>query len=105
MPTTVPARIAFTFLANQRVAREQCEDSRPWLEGLAEKVLGRKVPVTVSVADGGPAADATAVKPGAGAAEPSRPSEEQLRAEAMNDPTAQALFEIFPVEKSKVEEI
>jgi hypothetical protein len=34
-----------------------------------------------------------------------RPSEDQLRKEAMADPTVQALLEIFPVEKTKVEEI
>jgi len=102
-----PARIVFTFLPTQRVAREQCEDSRPWLEGLAEKAFGRKVPVSVSVADSGAGdtAAASAAKPRGGAAEAAGPSEEELRAEAMADPTAQALFEIFPVEKSKVEEI
>jgi hypothetical protein len=31
--------------------------------------------------------------------------EESLRKEAMADPSVQALFEIFPVEKSKVEEM
>ena len=31
--------------------------------------------------------------------------EESLRREAMSDPSVQALFDIFPVEKSKVEEM
>jgi hypothetical protein len=32
-------------------------------------------------------------------------TEDELRTQAMSDPAAQALFEIFPVEKSRVEEI
>ena len=31
--------------------------------------------------------------------------DESLRREAMSDPSVQALFEIFPVEKSKFEEL
>jgi hypothetical protein len=33
------------------------------------------------------------------------PSEEELRQEALSDPTVKALFEIFPVERTKVEEM
>jgi hypothetical protein len=34
-----------------------------------------------------------------------RSTDEELREEALKDPAVQALFEIFPVEKSKIEEI
>ena len=98
-----PARITFTFLPNQRVPRQQCEDARAWLESVAEKVAGKKIPVTVAVAESAPAAGAS--EPVTRAVEPTRASEEELRQQAMADPGVQALFEIFPVEKAKIEEM
>jgi DNA polymerase-3 subunit gamma/tau len=99
-----PARITFTFLPNQRVPKQQCEDARAWLEGIAERVAGKKIPVGVTVAEGSASAPVPAAVPAA-VAEPARASEEELRQQAMSDPGVQALFEIFPVEKSKVEEM
>jgi DNA polymerase III subunit gamma/tau len=98
-----PSKITFTFLSNQRVPKQQCEDGRAWLESVAEKVAGRKIPVTVVVADAAPshAPEATAT-PGR---ERKRATDEELRQEAMADPAVQALFEIFPVEKAKIEEM
>jgi hypothetical protein len=98
--------VTFSFLPNQKVAKAQCDESRAWLEGIAEQVFGRKVAVAISVADSTGASEPAPVAPRAvAAAERPQPSEDQLRTEAMSDPTAQALFEIFPVEKSRVEEI
>ena len=101
-----PARITFTFLPNQKVPRQQCDEQRRMLEEIAEKVAGKRIPVTVVIADGGAAAAQTpvAARP-APAPEAPRASEEDLRQQAMADPTVQALFEIFPVEKAKIEEI
>jgi hypothetical protein len=101
-----PTRITFTFLANQKVPKQQCDEQRRMLEEIAEKVAGRKIPVTVTVASGAPAAvpAKAAATTGSGPEAP-RASEEDLRQQAMADPTVQALFEIFPVEKSKIEEI
>jgi DNA polymerase III gamma/tau subunit len=101
-----PARITFTFLPNQKVPRQQCDEQRRMLEEIAEKVAGKKIPVTVVIADGGAAAAQTpaAARP-APAPEAPGASEEELRQQAMADPTVQALFEIFPVEKAKIEEI
>jgi DNA polymerase-3 subunit gamma/tau len=92
-----PERVTLAFLPNQKVPRQQAEGARAWLEDLAERVSGRRIPVVVAVAD----APAGTPSP-APAAEPA--SEEDLRKEALSDPTVQALFEIFPVERSKVEE-
>jgi DNA polymerase III gamma/tau subunit len=116
-----PSRITFTFLPNQRVPKQQCEDARTWLEGIGEKVAGKKIPVSVAVADGGAPAPPPALPAlsertrvegserqrveGTPVAEPRRASEEELRQEAMTDPGVQALFEIFPVEKAKIEEM
>jgi hypothetical protein len=98
-----PAKITFVFLPNQRVPKQQCEDSRAWLESLAEKVTGRKIPVAVTVSDvaSGPALTAIPAR----VSERKRATDEELREEALSDPGVQALFEIFPVEKSKIEEI
>ena len=112
-----PARITFSFLPNQKVPRAQCDENRAWLEALGEQVFGRVIPVHIALAD--PAAAPPAATPGAApaampAAAPPRPalkspmagpSEEDLRQEALSDPTVKALFEIFPVERTKVEEM
>jgi DNA polymerase-3 subunit gamma/tau len=100
-----PSKITFTFLPNQKVPRQQCEEMKPLLEDLAQKVAGRRVPVAVTVADatgmpGAPAAPAAGTTP-----PPRERDDESLRREAMSDPSVQALFEIFPVQKSKVEEL
>ena len=69
---------------------------------MAEKVAGKKIPVSVVVADalaGAPAGTQAPLK------DTKRASEEDLREEALTDPGVQALFEIFPVEKAKIEEM
>ncbi len=100
-----PSRITFTFLPNQKVPKQQCDEQRRMLEEIAEKVAGRKVPVTVAIANGDAATPSPAAAKPAAAVAPSGASEEDLRQQAMADPAVQALFEIFPVEKSKIEEI
>ena len=101
-----PARITFAFQPNQRVPRQQCDEQRGWLEEIAEKVAGKKIPVAVVTTNGDTApAPVVAARLPAPAPEPSKPNEDDLRKEAMSDPAVQALFEIFPVEKSKIEEI
>jgi DNA polymerase-3 subunit gamma/tau len=97
-----PSRITLEFLPNQRVPRQQCEEARPTIEALAEQVAGHRIPVSVVVVDA-PAAPASGPTPSE--AQSSAPSEDELRREALSDPGVQALFEIFPVEKSKVEEM
>ena len=107
-----PARITFSFLPNQKVPRAQCEENRAWLEALGQQVFGRLIPVHIALAD--PAAPAPAAPAAMPAVAPPRPalkspvagpSEEDLRQAALSDPTVQALLEIFPVERTKVEEM
>jgi DNA polymerase III gamma/tau subunit len=95
-----PSKITFAFLPNQRVPKQQCDEARAALEVIAEKVAGYKVAVSVVVADAPPTAT-----PAVAASSPAKPSEDELRREALSDPGVQALFEIFPVEKSKIEEM
>ena len=95
------AGIVFSFLPNQKNAKGQCEEQKAWLASIAEKIAGKPVPISIVVAESGlqpapaPAVPATS-KPKA--------SPEDLKDEAMQNSTVQALLEIFPVEKTTVEE-
>ena len=126
-----PSRITFVFLPNQKVPRQQCEDMKAFLEDVAQKIAGNKIPVMVTTAEptegaalgaalgaapGAPSAPGAPAPSAPGALAPSAPGapnapsapstpDSALRDEAMADPSVQALFEIFPVEKSKVEEM
>jgi len=98
-------RITCAFLPNQKVPKQQCEDAKAWLEGLAEQVLGRRLPVMITLAEAGEAAGPAATG-GAAAAVASRVTGDgPLRDEAMANPSVQALLEVFPVEGVSVEEV
>ncbi|MGE3276781.1 MAG: DNA polymerase III subunit gamma/tau [Vicinamibacterales bacterium] len=100
--------VTFSFLPNQKVPRQQCESAKAWLEELASGVAGGRVAVRVALAEGeapaAPAPGPVATGP-ATSAPASSPDEAALRDEALANPTVQALFEIFPVEKTKIEEM
>ncbi|MBM3809480.1 MAG: DNA polymerase III subunit gamma/tau [Acidimicrobiia bacterium] len=108
-----PAGIVFSFLPNQKNAKSQCEEQKAWLASVAEKVAGKVVAVSVAVADAGsapaPAPASASAREQSGelwrdrAGAPAR-SAEDLKAEALADATVQAVLEIFPVDKTTVEE-
>ncbi|MGH9383332.1 MAG: DNA polymerase III subunit gamma/tau [Vicinamibacterales bacterium] len=95
-----PGSLSLVFQPNQRMARQQCEEQKAWLQGLAEKVMGRPVVVSIGVNDGSAASTPTPLP-----APPARPSPEEITRDAMANATVQAVLEIFPVEKTTVEEI
>ena len=97
-----PDGISFVFQPNQKNARQQCEDQRPWLQQIAEKVAGKAIPVSVDVtaASTQPAPAPASVAPVA--ARPATGGDP--KAEAMANATVQAVLEIFPVDKTTVEE-
>jgi DNA polymerase-3 subunit gamma/tau len=95
-----PGAVSVVFQPNQKVARQQCEEQRAWLQGAAEKVMGRPVVVAISVNDAG-----VSSTPAPPAAQPARPSPEEVARDAMSNATVQAVLEIFPVEKTTVEEL
>jgi DNA polymerase-3 subunit gamma/tau len=99
-----PAGIAFVFLPNQKNARSQCEEQKPWLQSIAEKVAGKPVPITVGVADAGAIPAPAAASPAAAASMKPTGAADDVKAEAMANSTVQALLEIFPVEKTTIEE-
>ena len=98
-----PSGIVFTFLPNQKNAKSQCDEQKAWLQSIAEKVAGRPVPVSITVADAGsqPSPAPTLPVPAAPA---QKSSPEELKAEAMANSTVQAVLEIFPVDKTTIEE-
>lgn len=93
--------ITFTFQANQKVPKQQCDEQRVWLQGIAEKVGGRPMQVSVAVADAA-TVPAPAVLP---AAAPPRAAKDDGQEDPMKNSTVQAVLEIFPIEKTTVEEI
>jgi DNA polymerase III subunit gamma/tau len=96
-------QIVFTFAANQNVARGQLEQHRAWIEDAAERVAGRRIPVSVAAEAAGaaPAEPVKAVeKPVAPAAE-----KRDLKAEVQSSSAVQAMLEVFPAEISDVEEM
>jgi DNA polymerase-3 subunit gamma/tau len=98
--------VTFVFLPNQKNAKAQCEEQKAWLQQLAEKVAGKPVPLSVAVAEGVAGSAAIPAAPSASAGEPRRDkaSPEELKEEAMANSTVQAVLEIFPVEKTTIEE-
>ncbi len=106
-----PTKVTFAFLPNQKVPRAQCEENREWLTSLAAQTLGHDVPVQVTTADPSQSAPTPPAPAPAPVGAPPRPpaakpaSDDELRQEALSDPGVQALFEIFPVERTKIEEL
>ncbi len=94
-----PSGINFVFQANQKNAKQQADDQRAWLQQVAEKLAGKPVPVTITLAE-----PSTPAAPPPAVVTP-RASAEDVNAQAMANATVQAVLEIFPVEKTTVEEI
>jgi DNA polymerase III gamma/tau subunit len=99
-----PAGIVFTFLPNQKNAKSQCEEQKSWLMTIAEKVAGKAVPISVVVADAGAVPAPAPASPVSPLSSPVKSSPDDVKAEAMANSTVQALLEIFPVEKTTIEE-
>ena len=93
------AGIAFVFQANQKNAKQQADDQRAWLQQVAEKLAGKPVPVTITLAE-----PSTPAVPPPPVVTP-RASAADVNAQAMANATVQAVLEIFPVEKTTVEEV
>ena len=91
--------VTFTFQANQRMPRQQCEEHRAWLQSIVETVAGRPLPVAIAVSEA-PAPTSTSAAPApARAAAP----DDQRRQKAMEHETVRTLLEVFPVEKTSIE--
>jgi hypothetical protein len=91
-------RITFTFAANQNVARMQLEQNRAWLESVAERLSGKRMPVTAVQSD-------TATPPSPSASEPAAAPKRDLMAEARASTGVQAMLDVFPAEIREVEDL
>jgi DNA polymerase III subunit gamma/tau len=94
-------RITFTFASNQNVARMQLEQNRSWLESVAERLSGKRMPVTAVQTDtaSSPAESTSAAAPASTA--PKR----DLKAEALSSSGVQELLDVFRAEIRDVEEM
>ena len=92
-------RITFTFAANQNVARMQLDSNKEWLEGIAQRLTGRRIQVTSAQLQ----ADAAAAS-GAAPAATSAPKRD-LKEEARSSPSIQAMLDVFPADIRDVEEM
>jgi len=102
--------ITFTFLPTHRALHDQFNETRPWLESVAERLAGRPIIVTaVQTAEArGGAAPGSVVLPPPAEAVPSKvgtPGARDLKAEAMSSSAVQAMLEVFPAEIRDVEEM
>jgi DNA polymerase-3 subunit gamma/tau len=94
-------RMTFTFSPAQRALRDMLEQSRPWLESMAQQVAGRKI--TVAGLSQEPAANsATSASTERATAADKKTA---LRERALADAGVQALLEVFPAEIRDVEEM
>ena len=92
-------RITFTFAANQNVARMQLEQNRAWLESVAERLSGKRMPVTAVQSDTASPLPSSTSEPAAAA--PKR----DLKAEALASTGVQAMLDVFPAEIREIEDL
>ena len=96
-------KIVFAFQANKKNAKQQCEDQKAWLTTIAETVAGRPIPVAIVTADADAPPAPVPSTLGSPVAKP-KADPGDLKAEAMANSTVQAVLEIFPVDKTTIEE-
>ena len=91
--------VTFTFQPNQKVPKAQCEENRGWVQGIVEKLTGAKLPVHVVFSDG---ADAPAAPPPPATPRPQAGGERKTA--ALEHETVRHLLDVFPVEKTTVQD-
>jgi len=94
-------RITFTFAANQNVARMQLDSNKEWLEGVAQRLTGRRIQVTSAQLQAADAAPATSAASSGASSAPKR----DLKEEARSSPSIQAMLDVFPADIRDVEEM
>jgi len=103
-----PEKITFAFQPNKKNAKGQCDDQKAWLLTVAEKVAGRAIPVSIVIATADAVAAPAPSTLGSPVAAPTGPRDlstvASAKEEAMANSTVQALLEIFPVDKTTIEE-
>ena len=93
--------VTFAFQPNQKVPKAQCEDNRAWVQGIIEKVTGEKLPVHIVFTDAAGRRRRTAARGPGGRA---RARSGERKAAALEHETVRHLLEVFPVEKTTVQD-
>jgi hypothetical protein len=111
-------RITFVFGSAQSALRGWFDQQKAWLDAAAERVAGRKMPVTSELAAAGAASNLGSqtekADPGSPIPDPRSAIPDQgqnpdrkrdLKAEAMSSSAVQAMLDVFPAEIRDVEEM
>jgi hypothetical protein len=108
--TASPSGVVFSFLPKHKMVKEQADAQKVLLQSIAERLAGQPVPVSIVFTEASESAPAARVASAAhvAPAAPVAPVAPAAPADAASDPmsnaTVQAVLEIFPVEKTTVEE-
>jgi hypothetical protein len=97
------AGVTFAFQPNQKVPKAQCEDNRTWVQGIVEKVTGTKLPVNIVFTDAAVAVPDAPARPAVTSAA-AVPVSAERKTVALEHETVRHLLEVFPVEKTTVQE-
>jgi len=99
--------VTFTFQPNQKVPRQQAEDNRAWVQDLVERLTGRRLAVTVVVADAAQAAAPASAAPtpaaSSGALTTSAPGAGAPAPSPLEHDTVKSILEMFPVERTRID--
>ena len=96
--------VTFAFQPNQKVPKSQCEDNRAWVQSIVEKVIGAEAAGAHRLHRCARARRRRRTE--AGRRRPGEPvAAAANRAAALEHDTVQHLLEVFPVEKTTVQEI
>jgi DNA polymerase-3 subunit gamma/tau len=90
--TASPSGVVFSFLPKHKMVKEQADAQKPLLQSIAERLAGQPVPVSIVFTEASESAPVAPAAPADAASDP------------MSNATVQAVLEIFPVEKTTVEE-
>ena len=96
-------RVTFSFLPAHRALREQFEQTRGWLELIANRLAGRRIAVVAVQTDAPAASTGEPAPPAAGGQESG--TQRDLKAEALSSAAVQAMLEVFPAEIRDIEEM
>ncbi len=95
--------VTFSFAPAHKALRAQLDQKRPWLEGIAENVAGRRITVASAEVAAAPSAGSARADGRDTSREPDD-TDAALRARAMENEGVQALLDVFGAEIKEIEE-
>lgn len=98
-------RVVFTFSTAHRLLSEQVQQNRAWLESLAERLIGRKIPVATRLAENAAEPASAGASDGAARAGAAPTKADDHKTATLANPAVKALFDILPAEIREIEEL